>query len=59
MTIKGRDLMNGVPKEITMTERQISEALAEPVSQIVESVKTALETRHPNYPPISSIKGSF
>jgi rod shape-determining protein MreB len=47
MTIKGRDLMNGVPKEIIMTERQISEALAEPVSQIVEAVKVALENTAP------------
>jgi len=47
MQIKGRDLMNGVPKEIVVTERQISEALAEPVSQIVEAVKTALENTAP------------
>jgi rod shape-determining protein MreB len=47
MQIKGRDLMNGVPKEIVMTERQISEALAEPVSQIVEAVKVALENTAP------------
>lgn len=47
MQIKGRDLMNGVPKEIVVTERQMSEALAEPVSQIVEAVKTALENTAP------------
>ncbi len=47
MNIKGRDLMNGVPKEITMTERQIAEALMEPVSQIVEAVKVALENTAP------------
>jgi rod shape-determining protein MreB len=47
MKIKGRDLMNGVPKEIVMTERQIAEALAEPVSQIVEAVKLALEHTAP------------
>jgi rod shape-determining protein MreB len=47
MKIKGRDLMNGVPKEIIMTERQISEALTEPVSQIVEAVKAALENTAP------------
>lgn len=45
--IKGRDLMNGVPKEITVTERQMSEALAEPVGQIVEAVKVALEHTPP------------
>ena len=45
--IKGRDLMNGVPKEITVSERQIAEALAEPISQIVEAVKVALENTAP------------
>src|SRR5436190_563819 len=43
MEIKGRDLMNGVPKEIVISERQISESLAEPVGSIVEAVKVALE----------------
>lgn len=47
MEIKGRDLMNGVPKEIVVTERQISESLAEPVGQIVEAVKVALEHTAP------------
>ncbi|MFP4361178.1 MAG: rod shape-determining protein [Alphaproteobacteria bacterium] len=45
--IKGRDLMNGVPKEIVISERQIAESLAEPVSQIVEAVKVALEHTAP------------
>lgn len=45
--IKGRDLMNGVPKEIIVTERQIAESLAEPVGQIVEGVRTALEHTAP------------
>ena len=45
--IKGRDLMNGVPKEIVITERQVAESLAEPVSQIVEAVKVALENTAP------------
>jgi rod shape-determining protein MreB len=47
MEIKGRDLMNGVPKEIVITERQVAEALAEPVGQIVEGVKVALEHTAP------------
>lgn len=47
MEIKGRDLMNGVPKELTISERQIAESLAEPVSQIVEAVKVALEHTAP------------
>lgn len=45
--IKGRDLMNGVPKEIIISERQVAEALTEPVAQIVEAVKVALEYTAP------------
>jgi len=47
MEIKGRDLMNGVPKELIITERQIAESLQEPVSAIVEAVKVALENTAP------------
>ncbi len=47
MEIKGRDLMNGVPKEIVITQRQIAESLAEPVGAIVEAVKVALEQTPP------------
>jgi len=45
--IKGRDLMNGVPREIKVTEAMIAEALKEPVEQIVEAVKLALESTPP------------
>jgi len=47
MTIKGRDLMNGVPKEIMVSQRQIAESMAEPVGAIVEAVKVALEHTAP------------
>jgi rod shape-determining protein MreB len=47
MEIKGRDLMNGVPKELVLNEYQIAESLIEPVSQIVEAVKVALECTPP------------
>jgi rod shape-determining protein MreB and related proteins len=47
MQVKGRDLMNGVPKELIITERQIAESLAEPVGAIVEAVKVALEQTPP------------
>ena len=47
MQIKGRDLMNGVPKEIIIDQSQIADSLAEPVSQIVEAVKVALEQTPP------------
>ena len=45
--IKGRDLVNGVPKEIAITQAQIAEALTEPVSAIVEGVRIALENTQP------------
>ena len=47
MTIKGRDLMNGVPKELEINQLQVAEAISEPVSQIVEGVKVALEQTAP------------
>ena len=47
MSVKGRDLMNGVPKEINISEGEVATALAEPVAQIIEAVKTALESTAP------------
>src|ERR1700748_380736 len=47
LEIKGRDLMNGVPKELLISERQIAESLAEPVGAIIEAVKVALEHTAP------------
>jgi len=45
--IKGRDLVNGVPKEITINQANIAEALAEPIGAIVEGVRMALENTAP------------
>jgi len=45
--IKGRDLLNGVPKEVTISERQVSESLMETVAEIVDAVKVALENTPP------------
>jgi rod shape-determining protein MreB len=47
LAIKGRDLMHGVPKELIISQHQIAESLAEPVGQIIEAVKTALEQTPP------------
>jgi rod shape-determining protein MreB len=47
MEIKGRDLINGVPKELVVSERQVAESLAEPVGAIIETVKVALEHTAP------------
>ncbi|HSQ97818.1 MAG TPA: rod shape-determining protein [Rickettsiales bacterium] len=43
MEVRGRDLTDGVPREMVLTEKQIAESVAEPISKIVESVKIALE----------------
>jgi rod shape-determining protein MreB len=45
--VKGRDLMNGVPREVTVSQREIAWSLAEPVAQIVQAVKVALENTPP------------
>ena len=46
-TIKGRDLVNGVPKEIELSQRQIAESLQEPVNAIRDAVHDALEKTPP------------
>ena len=45
--IKGRDLIEGVPRNLTITDAEIRESLAEPVATIVEAVRMALERTPP------------
>ncbi|MDE2351184.1 MAG: rod shape-determining protein, partial [Alphaproteobacteria bacterium] len=45
--VRGRDLMNGVPREVLVSQRAIAESLNEPVTAIVEAVKVALENTPP------------
>ena len=47
MEVKGRDLVAGLPKTLTITSDEIREALQEPVNQIVEAVRVALERTPP------------
>lgn len=47
LAIKGRSLINGIPKEIEVSEKQIAEALTEVVAAIAGGVKTALECTAP------------
>lgn len=47
MEVKGRDLVDGVPREIVLSEKEIAESLVEPVSQIVQAVRVALECTPP------------
>ncbi len=43
MEVKGRDLVAGLPKTLAITSQEVSEALLEPISTIVESVRVTLE----------------
>ncbi len=45
--IRGRDLISGLPRTIQVTTEHVREALAEPVSSIVDAVKTALDRTPP------------
>lgn len=47
LSIKGRDLVYGIPKEIQITEAQVVESLSEPVTAVVDAVKYALENTPP------------
>lgn len=47
MEIKGRDLISGIPKIITVNEGEIREALSEPINIILDTIKVALENTPP------------
>lgn len=47
MEIRGRDLITGLPKVITITSPEVREALKEPVASIIDSIKTTLEKTPP------------
>jgi rod shape-determining protein MreB len=47
MEIKGRDLVEGVPKTLVVSDEEIREALAETVGSIIEAVRVALEQTPP------------
>ncbi|MBU5466527.1 rod shape-determining protein [Virgibacillus sp. MSJ-26] len=47
MDIRGRDLLSGLPKTITITAKEISESIHEAVNSIVEAVKSTLEKTPP------------
>ena len=47
MEVRGRDMVTGLPKTIRITSEEIRQALSEPVSQIVNRVKTVLEQTPP------------
>lgn len=47
MEVKGRDLVTGVPKTITLSSKEVEEALQEPIGKIIEVVRVALENTPP------------
>lgn len=47
MQIRGRDLVSGLPKTLTITSTEIREALSEPVNAIIEAIKSTLEKTPP------------
>lgn len=47
MEIKGRDLISGIPKTITINENEIRAALSEPINVILDTIKVALENTPP------------
>ncbi len=47
MEVRGRDLINGLPKSITVTTREVVEALKEPIAKIADGVRRVLEQAPP------------
>jgi len=47
MDVKGRDLINGVPKNLSLDDSEILEAITEPVNAIIEGIRVCLERTPP------------
>ncbi|MCG2695589.1 rod shape-determining protein [Candidatus Parcubacteria bacterium] len=47
MPLRGRDLINGLPKEVIVNDGQIREAMQRTINQIIENIKITLETTPP------------
>lgn len=47
MVVKGRNLVDGLPKDITVSAAEVREALTEPLNTIIEAIKTTLEKTPP------------
>lgn len=47
MEVKGRNLAEGIPRSFTISSNEVLEALADPLSQIVQAVRNALEQTPP------------
>ena len=47
MVIKGRNLVDGLPKDVTVTAEEIRSALSDPLSVIIDAIRTTLEKTPP------------
>ena len=47
LVVKGRNLVDGLPKDITITAQEVRDALADPLMTIVEAIRTTLEKTPP------------
>ncbi len=47
MEIKGRNLLNGLPENVTVTSQEIRDAMVEPLSRIIDAIKSTLEETPP------------
>jgi rod shape-determining protein MreB len=47
LEVRGRDLVTGLPKTVQVSQREVREALSDPVNQIVDAVKQTLERTPP------------
>jgi len=43
MEVKGRDLVAGLPKTITITSQEVRDAMSDPLSQVIDGIRTTLE----------------
>ncbi|MCX6796257.1 MAG: rod shape-determining protein, partial [Candidatus Falkowbacteria bacterium] len=47
MEVRGRDLINGLPKSVTINDSQVREAISRTIDQIIENIKNTLESTPP------------
>lgn len=57
--VKGRDLVAGLPKTVTIRSEEVREALTEQLNTIVDAVRTTLERCPLNWPPTLWTGGLF
>lgn len=47
MEVRGRDLINGLPRAVKINDSQVREAMSRTINQIIENIKSTLETTPP------------